>query len=107
MPCTLHCIACKAHLSSQCVIWPLLACGLQVSRNAVVMMHLKADSLASQDSQDPNPLIRALAVRTMGCIRVDKITEYLCDPLQRCLKASAGSSHSQCLYKQGVPCGAV
>ncbi|KAK9045946.1 hypothetical protein V6N11_051849 [Hibiscus sabdariffa] len=39
-----------------------------------------------KDSQDPNPLIRALAVRTMGCIRVDKITEYLCDPLQRCLK---------------------
>ena len=22
----------------------------------------------------------------MGCIRVDKITEYLCDPLHRCLK---------------------
>ncbi|KAL6985910.1 hypothetical protein U1Q18_019284 [Sarracenia purpurea var. burkii] len=39
-----------------------------------------------QDSQDPDPLICALAVRTMGCIRVDKITEYLCDPLQRCLK---------------------
>ncbi|XP_050889157.1 beta-adaptin-like protein B [Lathyrus oleraceus] len=39
-----------------------------------------------KDSQDLNPLIRALAVRTMGCIRVDKITEYLCDPLQRCLK---------------------
>ncbi|CAM8879874.1 unnamed protein product [Rhodiola kirilowii] len=39
-----------------------------------------------KDSQDPNPLIRALAIRTMGCIRVDKITEYLCDPLQRCLK---------------------
>lgn len=35
-----------------------------------------------KDSQDPNPLIRALAVRTMGCIRVDKIVEYLCDPLQ-------------------------
>ncbi|KAL7610566.1 beta-adaptin-like protein C [Lactuca sativa] len=39
-----------------------------------------------KDTQDPNPLIRALAVRTMGCIRVEKITEYLCDPLQRCLK---------------------
>ncbi|KAL4516056.1 hypothetical protein Ndes2526B_g00766 [Nannochloris sp. 'desiccata'] len=39
-----------------------------------------------KDSQDPNPLIRALAVRTMGCIRVDRITEYLCDPLQKCLK---------------------
>ena len=45
--------------------------------------------LCFQDSQDPNPLIRALAVRTMGCIRVDKITEYLCDPLQRCLKVCA------------------
>lgn len=22
----------------------------------------------------------------MGCIRVDKITEYLCDPLRKCLK---------------------
>ncbi|KAF3660803.1 hypothetical protein FXO38_12030 [Capsicum annuum] len=39
-----------------------------------------------KDSQDPNPLISDLAVRTMGCIRVDKITEYLCDPLQHCLK---------------------
>ena len=38
-----------------------------------------------KDSADPNPLIRALAVRTMGCIRVEKITEYLCDPLQRTL----------------------
>lgn len=33
-----------------------------------------------------NPLIRALAIRTMGCIRVEKITEYLCEPLSRCLK---------------------
>merc|ERR1719385_648077 len=29
----------------------------------------------------PNPLVRALAIRTMGCVRVDRITEYLCDPL--------------------------
>lgn len=40
----------------------------------------------SQDCDDSNPLIRALAVRTMGCIRVDKITAYLCDPLRKCLK---------------------
>lgn len=39
-----------------------------------------------KDANDPNPLIRALAIRTMGCIRVDKITEYLCEPLSRCLK---------------------
>ena len=39
-----------------------------------------------KDANDPNPLIRALAVRTMGCIRVERITEYLCEPLQRCLR---------------------
>jgi len=39
-----------------------------------------------KDANDPNPLIRALAIRTMGCIRVDRITEYLCEPLSRCLK---------------------
>jgi HEAT repeat protein len=39
-----------------------------------------------KDSDDPNPLIRALAIRTMGCIRVEKIIDYLCDPLQKCLR---------------------
>ncbi|KAK5964487.1 AP complex subunit beta [Trichostrongylus colubriformis] len=39
-----------------------------------------------KDCEDPNPLIRALAVRTMGCIRVEKITEYLCEPLRKCMK---------------------
>lgn len=42
-----------------------------------------------QDCHDPSPLIRALAVRTMGCVRVDKITEYLCDPLRKCLRVCA------------------
>ena len=45
-----------------------------------------APVFSPQDTQDPNPLIRALAVRTMGCIRVDKIVEYLCEPLRKCLK---------------------
>eukprot|EP00571_Detonula_confervacea_P017660 CAMPEP_0172312574 /NCGR_PEP_ID=MMETSP1058-20130122/17991_1 /TAXON_ID=83371 /ORGANISM="Detonula confervacea, Strain CCMP 353" /LENGTH=926 /DNA_ID=CAMNT_0013026077 /DNA_START=60 /DNA_END=2840 /DNA_ORIENTATION=+ len=39
-----------------------------------------------KDANDPNPLIRALAVRTMGCIRVDRITEYLCEPLSKALR---------------------
>ncbi|CAB9518648.1 AP-1 complex subunit beta-1 [Seminavis robusta] len=39
-----------------------------------------------KDASDANPLIRALAVRTMGCIRVDRITEYLCEPLSRALR---------------------
>jgi AP-1 complex subunit beta-1 len=28
-----------------------------------------------------NPLLRALAVRTMGCLKVQKLNEYLIDPL--------------------------
>ena len=40
----------------------------------------------AKDCDDSNPLIRALAVRTMGCIRVDKVTEYLCEPLRKCLR---------------------
>lgn len=29
-----------------------------------------------------NPLIRGLAVRTLGCIGIDTILDYLCDPLK-------------------------
>ncbi|KAG8909789.1 beta-adaptin [Tulasnella sp. 408] len=39
-----------------------------------------------KDSEDPNPLVRALAIRTMGCLRAEKIIDYLCDPLAKCLK---------------------
>ena len=33
-----------------------------------------------------NPLLRALAVRTMGCIRVSQLTEYLVEPLKAALQ---------------------
>uniref|UniRef100_A0A8C1WQQ5 AP complex subunit beta n=1 Tax=Cyprinus carpio TaxID=7962 RepID=A0A8C1WQQ5_CYPCA len=49
-------------------------------------MAIMAVNTFVKDCEDLNPLIRALAVRTMGCIRVDKITEYLCEPLRKCLK---------------------
>ena len=39
-----------------------------------------------KDSDDPNPLVRALAIRTMGCLRAEKIIDYLCDPLQKALR---------------------
>jgi AP-1 complex subunit beta-1 len=39
-----------------------------------------------QDSEDPNPLVRALAVRTMGCIRVDKMVDYMEEPLRKTLR---------------------
>ena len=62
----------------------ILAAGkVSVARGADLFT---AYSVLLQDCEDPNPLIRALAVRTMGCIRVDKITEYLCEPLRKCLK---------------------
>ena len=39
-----------------------------------------------KDTDDPNPLVRALAIRTMGCLRAEKIIDYLCDPLNKCLR---------------------
>jgi AP-1 complex subunit beta-1 len=40
----------------------------------------------TKDASDTSPLIRALAIRTMGCVRVNRITEYLCEPLRKALK---------------------
>lgn len=40
----------------------------------------------SQDTDDPNPLIRALAIRTMGVLRADKIMDYISDPLRKCAR---------------------
>ncbi len=42
----------------------------------------KKDSSAS----NTNPLLRALAVRTMGCLGVEQIMQFLCDPLKDALK---------------------
>lgn len=39
-----------------------------------------------KDASDANPLIRALAIRTMALIPLDKITEYLCNPLHAALE---------------------
>jgi len=47
---------------------------------------LAVNTFVTDSTKSPNPLIRALAIRTMGCIRVDKITEYLCQPLHQALK---------------------
>lgn len=43
-------------------------------------------SLLSQDVEDPNPLIRALSIRTMGYIQVEKIVDCLVEPLRHCLR---------------------
>ena len=41
-----------------------------------------------KDSNDANPLIRALAIRTMGCLNAEKILDYLMDPVRKGLKDS-------------------
>ncbi|KAJ2153973.1 beta-adaptin, partial [Coemansia sp. RSA 353] len=41
-----------------------------------------------KDAEDSNPLIRALAIRTMGCLQVQEVLDYLCDPLRKCLSDS-------------------
>jgi len=33
-----------------------------------------------------NPLMRSLAVRTMGCLGVEEVMQFLCDPLKDALK---------------------
>jgi AP-1 complex subunit beta-1 len=38
-----------------------------------------------KDSDDQNPLIPALAIRTMGCIRVERIIDYLAGPATKVL----------------------
>lgn len=38
------------------------------------------------DSEDPNPIIRALAVRTMCRIKLESVAEYMILPLKKCLK---------------------
>lgn len=39
-----------------------------------------------RDTNDPNPIVRALAIRTMGAIRVPKVIQELYAPLQKALK---------------------
>ncbi|KAJ1917165.1 beta-adaptin [Mycoemilia scoparia] len=39
-----------------------------------------------RDTEDSNPLIRALSIRTMGCLQVPEVLDYLCDPLSKCLR---------------------
>ena len=48
---------------------------------------LLAVNYFKKDASDPNnPLLRALAVRTMGCLGVEQIMQFLCDPLKDALR---------------------
>jgi len=59
---------------------------LQVYTSAQPELVILAVNTFVKDTEDPNPLVRALAIRTMGCLRSEKIIDYLSDPLQKCLR---------------------
>lgn len=46
---------------------------------------MAVNSFQKDSREKLNPLMRALAVRTMGCIRIERITEHLCESLKDCL----------------------
>jgi AP-1 complex subunit beta-1 len=46
---------------------------------------MAVNSFQKDSREKTNPLMRALAVRTMGCIRIERITEHLCESLKDCL----------------------
>jgi len=46
---------------------------------------MAVNSFQKDSREKLNPLMRALAVRTMGCIRIERITEYLCESLKTAL----------------------
>ncbi len=46
---------------------------------------LAVNTFRADAREKVNPLMRGLAVRTMGCIGVESIIDYLCDPLKDAL----------------------
>ena len=46
---------------------------------------MAVNSFQKDAREKSTPMLRALAVRTMGCIRIERITEYLCESLKDCL----------------------
>ena len=50
------------------------------------LIFLAVAAFHSDAKEGATPLIRGLAIRTMGCIRVPEIVSYLCETLSECIK---------------------
>ena len=50
------------------------------------LIFLAVAAFHSDAKEGDSPLIRGLAIRTMGCIRVPEVVSYLCETLSWCLK---------------------
>lgn len=46
---------------------------------------LSINTLSKDATDKKNPLMRALAIRTMGCLRIKQMTEYMINPLREAL----------------------
>ena len=63
-------------------------------------MTIMAVNSFQKDGLDPNnPFLRGLAVRTMGCLKIKGLIEYLSDPLSRSL-----SDQDAYVRKTGILC---
>ena len=50
------------------------------------LIFLAVAAFTSDAKDGPSPLVRGLAIRTMGCIKVPEIVSYLCEALACCIK---------------------
>jgi len=55
---------------------------INYARSKADMTIMAINTFRKDAHEQASPLLRALAIRTMGCIRIEKITEYLCESLK-------------------------
>ena len=55
---------------------------INYARSKADMTIMAINTFRKDAHEHSSPLLRALAIRTMGCIRIEKITEYLCESLK-------------------------
>jgi len=55
---------------------------INYSKSQPELAIMAVNTFRSDAWEKVNPLMRGLAVRTMGCIGVESIIDYLCDPLK-------------------------
>ncbi|KAI0928751.1 hypothetical protein AcW1_005905 [Taiwanofungus camphoratus] len=76
-----HCLGIPS-LEIKKMVYLFLVC---YGRSKADQIHIVIPSFL-QDCEDRNPLIRALAIRTMSYIPIPVVTEELTEPLRHCLK---------------------
>lgn len=58
---------------------------INYAKNKPDLTIMAVNSFQKDAKERLNPLMRALAIRTMGCIRLERINELFCESLKDCL----------------------